>query len=99
MKVLDNFLFRCWQMGWLEKYETNKSPWISVNDDLPCNHGDLVLTYNGTPFITKSVLVTTSYHALFICDMRKDDTHRWVWDIATKDDITHWMPIPESPKE
>lgn len=20
MKVLDNFLFRCWQMGWLEKY-------------------------------------------------------------------------------
>lgn len=21
MKVLDNFLFRCWQMGWLNKYE------------------------------------------------------------------------------
>ena len=21
MKVLDNFLFRCWQMGWLRKYE------------------------------------------------------------------------------
>ena len=21
MAVLDNFLFRCWQMGWLEKYE------------------------------------------------------------------------------
>ena len=21
MKVLDNFLFRCWQMGWLEKYK------------------------------------------------------------------------------
>ena len=21
MKVLDSFLFRCWQMGWLEKYE------------------------------------------------------------------------------
>ena len=20
MKVLDTFLFRCWQMGWLEKY-------------------------------------------------------------------------------
>lgn len=20
MKVLDNFLFRCWQMGWLNKY-------------------------------------------------------------------------------
>lgn len=21
MKVLDNFLFRCWQMGWLDRYE------------------------------------------------------------------------------
>ena len=20
MKVLDNFLFRCWQMGWLDQY-------------------------------------------------------------------------------
>lgn len=24
MKVLDNFLFRCWQMGWLKKYETKQ---------------------------------------------------------------------------
>lgn len=21
MQVLDNFLFRCWQMGWLKQYE------------------------------------------------------------------------------
>lgn len=21
MKVLDNFLFRCWQMGWLDRYQ------------------------------------------------------------------------------
>lgn len=21
MKVLDNMLFRCWQMGWLDKYD------------------------------------------------------------------------------
>ena len=21
MKVIDNFLFRCWQMGWLDRYE------------------------------------------------------------------------------
>lgn len=23
MKVIDDFLFRCWQMGWLKKYEDN----------------------------------------------------------------------------
>ena len=21
MEVIDNFLFRCWQMGWLKRYE------------------------------------------------------------------------------
>lgn len=26
MKVLDSFLFRCWQMGWLKKYELPKKP-------------------------------------------------------------------------
>lgn len=25
MKVLDNFLFRCWQMGWLRKYEEKQN--------------------------------------------------------------------------
>ena len=24
MEVLDNFLFRCWQMGWLNKYKAGK---------------------------------------------------------------------------
>lgn len=23
MAVLDNFLFRCWQMGWLKQYEND----------------------------------------------------------------------------
>ncbi len=25
MTVLDNFLFRCWQMGWLDKYDERKN--------------------------------------------------------------------------
>ena len=25
MKVLDSFLFRCWQMGWLNKYAVSKA--------------------------------------------------------------------------
>lgn len=29
MKVLDNFLFRCWQMGWLDKYDDTKTgKWV-----------------------------------------------------------------------
>lgn len=26
MKVLDDFLFRCWQMGWLDRYDTADTP-------------------------------------------------------------------------
>ena len=79
--------------------EHPKCPWISVKDDLPCNHSDMVLKFNSTPFITKSVLVMTSYHTLFLCDMKKDDARGWIWNISTKDEITHWMPIPNLPKE
>lgn len=25
MKVLDDFLFRCWQMGWLDRYEEKQN--------------------------------------------------------------------------
>ena len=81
---------------WADKHP--KSPWISVNDDLPCNHSDLVLTYNGIPFSTKRVLVMTDVHTLFLCEMKKDD-RGWIWNYSTKDKITHWFPIPELPKE
>ena len=26
MKVIDNILFRCWQMGWLDRYDTADTP-------------------------------------------------------------------------
>ena len=81
---------------WADKHP--KSPWISVNDDLPRNHSDLVLTYNGIPFSTKRVLVMTDVHTLFLCEMKKDD-RGWIWNYSTKDKITHWFPIPEFPKE
>ena len=80
---------------WADKHP--KSPWISVNDDLPCNHSDLVLTYNDIPFSTKRVLVMTDVHTLFLCEMKKDD-RGWIWNYSTKDKITHWFPIPEFPK-
>ena len=82
---------------WADK--NPKSPWISVDDDLPCNHSDLVLTYNDIPFSTKRVLVMTDIHTLFLCDMKKDNNRGWIWNYSTKDKITHWFPIPELPKE
>ena len=73
--------------------------WISVDDDLPCNHSDLVLTYNNISFSTKRVLVMTDIHTLFLCEMKKDDDRGWIWNYSTKDKIVYWFPIPEPPKE
>ena len=76
-----------------------ENQWISVKDDLPCNHSDLVLTYNDIPFSTKRVLVMTDIHTLFLCNMEKGNGRGWIWNYLTKDKITHWMPIPKPPKE
>ena len=37
MAVLDSFLFRCWQMGWLKKYETFE---FCVRGEQPCKEYD-----------------------------------------------------------
>ena len=90
--------YACWRLGVIFADQNPKSPWISVKDDLPCNHSDLVLTYNDTPFSTKRVMVVTDIHTLFLCEMKKDDDRGWIWNCPTKDKITHWFPIPELPK-
>ena len=41
MRVIDNFLFRCWQMGWLKQYD-------DTIDAEPVRHGRWVpLSYDG----------------------------------------------------
>ena len=75
-----------------------ENQWISVKDDLPCNHSDLVLTYNNIPFSTKRVMVMTDIHTLFLCEMKKDNNLGWIWNYSTKDKITHWFPIPKLPE-
>ena len=81
------------------KWADAKSSWISVDEDLPCNHSDLILTYNDTPFSTKRVMVMTDIHTLFLCEMKKDNDRGWIWNYSTKDKIVYWFPIPEPPKE
>ena len=40
MKVLDSFLFRCWQMGWLDRYDTADRKTEPSNSEIPnnCEH-------------------------------------------------------------
>lgn len=54
MKVLDSFLFRCWQMGWLNGYETTSRNGkavlvidISTCEECPCYHEDRAVCQAG----------------------------------------------------
>ena len=75
-----------------------KSPWISVEEDLPCNNP------NNIHFgFTNTVLVIDEENNTFIAFMVRDKDNKWSWDSADNfaflHSITHWMPIPKLPKE
>lgn len=71
-----------------------KSPWISVEDDLPCNHEDMIALVGNLSKHTCSVLVRFDHgginFAYMYCSGCKQD---WHW--AESSIITHWMPIPK----
>lgn len=70
-------------------YECFKSPWISVEEDLPCNHDDSI--YFGT---TTLVLTRLEDGDFYVTYMKKSKvTNNWYW-VAVKH-VTHWMPIPK----
>jgi hypothetical protein len=75
-------------MGYKEGYESAKPKWISVNDDLPA----LVIT----PCLIYAdgwIRVADWSH-----DRRGIDWWFYV-DGEYNPEVTHWMPLPEPPKE
>ena len=68
-----------------------KSPWISVEDDLPCNHQEL--THSN---YTDRVLVLSRSGYFEVAFMNKIED---VWEWSTLIMILYWMPIPKLPKE
>ena len=76
----------------LEAADTNpKSPWISVDDDLPCNHEEF--THSN---YTDRVLISARNGFVEVAFMSKIE-NVWVWETPIK--VSHWMPMPNLPKE
>ena len=74
-----------------------KSPWISVEDDLPCNHEDMY-QMSGSLLNTDDVLVLAGNmvlvsRRLVTCMMFDDSTGKWKWN--TPFHVKHWMRIPK----
>ena len=80
-----------------------KSSWISVEEDLPCNHKELLLDEHRT----KTVLVVLSRNdnsssrhidRLSMINKKGSSDVDWYWFNNTHYTVTHWMPVPELPK-
>ena len=68
-----------------------KNTWISVEDDLPCNHKELISGEDKRNTIHVFVLV----RGLVVLSRMEKFEGEWHW---ITDDPTYWMIIPELPK-
>lgn len=93
----EDFVKYCFAEGVKWADENPQSPWISVEEDLPFNHKELLYdTESSILPSTKFVLIRTEKNAYELAYMY--NYYGWQWDYEL-DKVTHWMPIPELPKE
>lgn len=72
-----------------------ESPWISVKDDLPCNHEELL---DQESYNNETVIVLTACGNSYSLNWMELKRHsEWEWHNIQN--ITHWMKLPELPKE
>ena len=75
--------------------ENPKSPWISVKDDLPCNHNDLISTECDKETV---YVVVIGKDVIADTDCMEYNGKEWVWQKNSFFEPTHWFPIPKLPK-
>ena len=68
-----------------------KTPWISVEDDLPCNHEEL--THSN---YTDRIIVLARNEFPEVEFMYKVEEGVWEW--TTLKNVSYWMPIPKLPE-
>ena len=81
----------------LETVDANpKNPWISVEDDLPCNHEELITTDGQKNTIC--VITINKYGIIEGNHMVLYDNGKWEWKYGVPAPC-YWMLIPKLPKE
>ena len=72
-----------------------ENQWISVKDDLPCNHEELITTENCYKKEKMQVITIDIYGIVEENYMILHDS-KWEWKYSA---VHCWMPIPKPPKE
>ena len=69
--------------------------WISVNEDLPCNHKELI----STEYDKETVyVVVIGKDVIADTDCMEYNGKEWVWQKNSFFEPTHWFPISKLPK-
>lgn len=82
-----------------------KSTWISVKDDLPCNHEELLENLRDTKMVEVvfqdkcSGKRRVEVRCMTNIKIDYNSSNEWVWKAYWDEDIIYWRPIPEPPKE
>ena len=66
--------------------------WISVEDDLPCNHKELVV--KGSPYTKRVMVIEDGGYYFDLMVLSNNGEWKWLYSFHP----THWMPIPKMPK-
>ena len=74
-----------------------KNPWISVEDDLPCNHEELMAKRLFSYEKETVHVLTLLPDGDIVIDFMVHNRGKWKWWSHHRP--THWFPIPELPKE
>ena len=89
----------------LEAADNNpKLPWISVKNDLPCNHKELISPDKSSENLTVTEYVVAEIYGYKVLSRMYELDGKWYWETDEPThwfpiDPTRWFPIPEPPKE
>lgn len=81
--------------------QNTQAYWISVDDDLPCNHKDLINPSDKRTTLAVLACVKDKNTVYFANMEKTDGIWKWEEDFTTDYDTispTHWMPISTLPK-
>ena len=87
-----NRIVRAFNRGIEYQKQKSNSSWISVEDDLPCNHKELLDLLH-----TKFVITINSKRTVELNYMI-EGLNGWEWAFKKYYDILYWMRIPELPE-
>ena len=80
-------------------YEHPNNPWISVDEELP-EEGQIVFVHMQGGACDSALYTSGAFErSLQLKFGMKDEGYTIIsWEQKFKSNITHWMPIPETPK-